>query len=122
MTDVAVGQVAVLEDTGLGIVRAHRIVWITATSSEISLTTRGDANPSDDAPVSIPREGAVPVVMASVPWLGYLASLFGRPSASTIGLGLLPAADVTAVLITLFPRAGTNRSKEERSAPSQEGR
>jgi signal peptidase I len=70
-----------------GVVVTHRVVAIDGTGPGALLTMKGDANPAADA-APIPAARVLGRVVASVPYLGYLAAMLTMP-VGLLSIGLL---------------------------------
>lgn len=91
VTELAVGDVALLFHPLDGEVAAHRILGIEPEESAITVRTKGDANPAADAPVQLPRTAIIERVAMVVPAAGYALQFLGSTVVlvSCFALGLL---------------------------------
>ena len=70
VSSLRVGQIAVFVPPGHTAPVSHRIIAITGDPSAPTVRTKGDANDAADPWTSHLTRSAVPVVVASVPWIG----------------------------------------------------
>jgi signal peptidase I len=84
------GEVLLYHPPGETATLAHRIVSLTWHGARATVVTKGDANPTAEAPVSIGRSGG-PVVVATVPHLGSALTWVNpeRPTARAALVGLI---------------------------------
>ncbi len=97
-TQVKVGQIVVLPDLTQNVNYSHRIVAISANSSQISFTTKGDANPvNDEHPVTIAQNTKVPLVVGHLKTLGWPIVFYLHHNRPGLGLFLLGLAVLLGV-------------------------
>ena len=97
-TEVKVGQIVVLPDLTQNVNYSHRIVAISTTGSQISFTTKGDANPvNDEHPVTIAQTTKVPLVVGHLKTLGWSIVFYLHHNRPGLGLFLLGLAVLLGV-------------------------
>jgi signal peptidase len=95
-SEVRPGDVIAVERSGHPIV-VHRVVSVDASSGQVIVATKGDANASADAePYPLPPQ--VPVMARAIPLIGYLVALLQVPLGWVL-LIALPASAVAAATI-----------------------
>ena len=90
LTQIHPGQVIIYHPPGEDIKLAHRIVSLRWQGNRALIVTKGDANPTSDAPFFIGRSGG-PVVIGTVPHLGTALSWVNpqRPESRALLVGLI---------------------------------
>jgi signal peptidase I len=83
--DLRVGKIIVYTPPGDQLPIAHRIAALTGAPRMPAIVTRGDANPKDDAAMTL-QSGDVPVVLEAVPFAGRFVSAVNprRPLTRTL--------------------------------------
>ena len=90
--DLRPGQIASIPDPGLGgRLITHRVVSVQRTGSEVTVTTRGDANDSSER-WELRADAPTKLMVARVPWIGHVMAWLASPLLRAILLGLGAAA------------------------------
>lgn len=76
-SDVRPGDVIVFRPPNRAAQYAHRIATVSGDPRHPAITTKGDANPAPDPWKFQLSAGSVPVVIASVPWVGRVMVALG---------------------------------------------
>jgi signal peptidase I len=72
VNDLHPGMIALFVPPGEHVEFAHRITSVSGPASDPTITTKGDANKTSDPWHARLTTGSVPVVVATVPWVGRL--------------------------------------------------
>ena len=79
VSSLKVGDVILYFNTKLGTEVAHRIASIQVRADQLTVTTKGDANPVTDTPVTFNQSMPIPVAKFVLPKIGYvLINLTGK--------------------------------------------
>ncbi len=79
VSSLKTGEVILYYNTKLGTEVAHRIASIQVRSDQLTVTTKGDANPVTDTPVIFNQSMPIPVAKFVLPKIGYvLINLTGK--------------------------------------------
>lgn len=86
------GDIALLLDPTAKLYRSHRVVSITRGEDNMTVITRGDANPNLDPPVLVANDSQTRRVVAVIPKAGFVANAFSNALADTkVKLGIFVA-------------------------------
>ncbi|XAS68273.1 signal peptidase I [Micrococcaceae bacterium Sec5.7] len=114
--DLHAGQIAVFTPPGENAPYAHRITSVTGDSAHPVLTTKGDANPANDRWKAVLSGPKVPVVFATVPYVGYALLWTQSPALRAILVGLLGLLMTSAGIRHILRQPSTAPSNPEQSA------
>lgn len=113
VTDLHKGMIVLFVPPGEHAEFAHRITSVTGARSTPIITTKGDANKSDDPWHAELKSASVPEVVATVPWLGRLmVGLRGPIQIVLIVLGgLMVAISGSRRILRLHPVPRATRDR-----------
>lgn len=110
------GQIAVFTPPGENAPYAHRITAVTGDSAHPVLTTKGDANPADDPRKAVLSGPKVPVVITTVPYVGYALLWTQNPILRAILVGMLGLLMTGAGIRQILHQPSTAPSNPVQSA------
>lgn len=108
--EIEVGDIVTLDRPNNGGLVTHRVTSVEQQHTNWEVTMRGDANAADDPfPYTVRTAGKI---VATIPWVGYLAGMFRTP------FGLTGIAVFGAALLVTFLWRPADRSAEQPAAPA----
>ena len=108
VSDVQVGQVVLFLDNKTWQEEAHRVTSVVASTSGVTVTTKGDANPDPDPAQTYAALSPIRYVTSVVPKIGYVLNAFKSKIVILIGGLLLLLINIVIVLNVMVKRRKTD--------------
>ena len=108
VSDVKIGQVVLFLDNRTWQEEAHRVTSVVASTSGITITTKGDANPDPDPVQTYAALSPIRYVTSVVPKVGYVLNAFKSKIVILVGGILLLLVNLLIVLNVMVKRRKTD--------------
>jgi signal peptidase I len=108
VSDVKIGQVVLFLDNRTWQEEAHRVTSVVASTSGITITTKGDANPDPDPVQTYAALSPIRYVTSVVPKVGYVLNAFKSKIVILVGGILLLLINLLIVLNVMVKRRKTD--------------